>query len=406
VLLVKSVAVASTDSFARSHDRYRSLRKAPLVRTAQPASRFPAFDHLRVLVIALVVLQHVALGYMEGGQAASGGAYTNGSAPVVDMAQWSGFNVVVTWTNGFFMPLMFLLSGLFVRPSLARKGLRQYLVDRGVRLGIPLLVGIVTIVPLSYYAAFLLSGGSDGFATFWKHMVTVGPWPSGPLWFVGALLLFDAALAMVLAQDRVWHFARRFGQGLDRIPAGAWLMLFIVASAVAYLPFHLAFGKSHWLTAGPFGIQSSRIGLYFFSFAAGAFIGPERLARAFERQWVRWPVLAVLATAAFFALDGRQVPAWVDAITLVLFSTITAFALLALAVRFTRESETVGQSLSANAYGIYLVHWPIVLWLQLLLLWTPLAPLAKAALALTLGFTLSWAASSLLRRLPGVARAV
>ena len=116
--------------------------------------------------------------------------------------------------------------------------------------------------------------------------------------------------------------------------------------------------------------------------------------------------MAVLATAAFFALDGRQVPAWVDAITLVLFSTITAFALLALAVRFAPESETVGQSLSANAYGIYLVHWPIVLWLQLLLLWTPLAPLAKAALALTLGFTLSWAASSLLRRLPGVARAV
>ena len=406
MLLVKSVAVAATDPFARSHDRPRSLRRAPLVRNAQHASRFPAFDHLRVLVIALVVLQHVALGYMEGGQAASGGAYTNGSAPVVDRAQWSGFNVVVTWTNGFFMPLMFLLSGLFVRPSLARKGLRQYLVDRGVRLGIPLLVGVVTIVPLSYYAAFLLSGGSDSFATFWTHMVTVGPWPSGPLWFVGALLVFDAALAMVLAQDRVWELARRTGQLLDRMPAGAWPMLFIVASAAAYLPFHLAFGTSHWLTAGPFGIQSSRIGLYFLSFAAGALIGPERLARAFDRHWIRWPLLAVVATAAFFALEGRQVPAWVDGVMLVLFSTITTFALLALAVRFFRTSGLIGNSLSANAYGIYLVHWPIVLWLQLLLLWAALSPLAKGALALTLGFTLSWAASSLLRRLPGVAPAV
>lgn len=403
---MKSVAVASTDPFARSHDRYRSLRKAPLVRVAQPASRFAAFDHLRVFVIALVVLQHVALGYMAGGQAVSGGSYTNGSAPVVDMAQWSGFNVIVTWTNGFFMPLMFLLSGLFVRPSLARKGLRQYLFDRAMRLGVPLLVGVVTIVPLSYYAAFLLSGGGESFVTFWKHMVTVGPWPSGPLWFVGALLVFDAVLAMLLAQNRVWQFARRFGQTLDRVPDGAWLMLFIVVCAVAYLPFHLAFGKSHWLTAGPFGIQSSRIGLYLLSFAAGAFIGPERLARAFERQWVRWPPLAVIATAAFLALDGRQVPAWVDGVMLVLFSTITAFALLALAVRFSRMSGATGSSLSANAYGIYLVHWPIVLWLQLVLLWIPLSPLTKGVLALTLGFTLSWAASSLLRRLPGVARAV
>lgn len=406
MLLVKSVAVASTDPFVRSHDRYRSLRQAPFVRVANRATRFPAFDTLRVFVIALVVLQHVALGYMAGGQAVSGGSYTNGSAPVVDMAQWSGFNVIVTWTNGFFMPLMFLLSGLFVRPSLARKGLRQYLMDRALRLGVPLLVGIVTIVPLSYYAAHLLSGGGDDFVTFWKHMVTVGPWPSGPLWFVGALLVFDAALAMVLAQDRVWDFARRTGQFLDRMPAGAWPMLCIVASAAAYLPFHLAFGTSHWLTAGPFGIQSSRIGLYFLSFAAGAVIGPERLARAFERQWVRWPLLAMIATAAFFALDGRQVPAWVDGVMQVLFSTITAFALLTCAVRFSRTPGPIGNSLIANAYGIYLVHWPIVLWLQLLLLSTPLSPLAKGALVLTLGFALSWAASSLLRRLPGVARAV
>lgn len=403
---MKSVAVASTRSFVRSHDRYRSLREATLVRIAQPASRFPAFDHLRVLVIALVVLQHVALGYMEGGQVASGGAYTNGSAPVVDRAQWSGFNVIVTWTNGFFMPLMFLLSGLFVRPALARKGLRQYLVDRALRLGAPLLIGIVTIVPLSYYAAYLLGGGGDSFTTFWARMVTVGPWPSGPLWFVGVLLMFDAALALLLARDRIWQFARRFGQALDSMPAGAWLVPFIVASALAYLPLHLAFGTSHWLTAGPFGIQSSRIGLYFLSFAAGAFIGPERLARAFERQWVRWPLLAVIATVAFFALDGRQVPAWVDGVMLVLFSTITAFALLALAVRFSRSSGPIGNSLSTNAYGIYLVHWPIVLWLQLFLLWTPLSSLAKGALAVTLGFTLSWGASGLLRRLPGVARAV
>lgn len=376
------------------------------MRIAQPASRFPAFDHLRVFVIALVVLQHVALGYMVGAEAASAGSYISGSAPVVDGAQWSGFNAIVTWTNGFFMPLMFLLSGLFVRPSLARKGLRQYLIDRALRLGLPLLVGIVTIVPVSYYAAHLLSGGGDSFAIFWTKMVTVGPWPSGPLWFVGVLLVFDTALAIVLTQDRAWQFARRFGQALDHIPAGAWLMLFIVASAAAYLPFHLAFGKSHWLTAGPFGIQSSRIGLYFLSFAAGALIGPERLARAFERQWVRWPLLAMMATVAFFALDGRQVPAWVDGVMLVLFSTITGFALLALAVRFAHDSGTVGNSLCANAYGIYLVHWPIVLWLQLFLLWTPLSPLAKGALAMTLGFTMSWAASSLLRRLPRVARAI
>lgn len=126
-------------------------------------------------MIALVVLQHVALGYMAGGQAVSGGSYTDGSAPVVGTAQWSGLNVIVTWTNGFFMPLMFLLAGLFVRLSLARKGLRKYLIDGVLRLGLWLLVGIVTIVPVSSYAAYLLSGGGDSFVSFWARMVTVGP---------------------------------------------------------------------------------------------------------------------------------------------------------------------------------------------------------------------------------------
>lgn len=66
----------------------------------------------------------------------------------------------------------------------------------------------------------------------------------------------------------------------------------------------------------------------------------------------------------------------------------------------------MGNSLSANAYGIYFLHWPIVLWLQLSLLWTPLDPMAKGALVMTLAFGLSWLLSTLLRDVPGVSRAV
>ncbi len=76
---------------------------------------------------------------------------------------------------------------------------------------------------------------------------------------------------------------------------------------------------------------------------------------------------------------------------LVLFSTSMALGLLALVVRFSGSSGRLGNSLCANAYGIYLVQWPIVLWLQFVLLWTRLPPMAKGALAMTLGFGLSWA---------------
>ena len=108
---MKSVFVGF-DSVRASEHAYR-----PVARVRTAAQRIPAFDYLRVFVIFLVVVHHAVMAYCTGGNPAHGGSYINGSAPLVDGAQWGGFNLVVMWNDGFFMPLMFLLAGLFVRPS-------------------------------------------------------------------------------------------------------------------------------------------------------------------------------------------------------------------------------------------------------------------------------------------------
>ncbi len=389
-------------------DRRGVARSAALAHVSSPAKRIPAFDHLRVFVIALVILQHTAMAYCTGGQPATGGDFASGSAPVVDTAgAWVGFNLMVSWTNGFFMPLMFLLSGLFVRPSLARKGLSRYLDDRALRLGVPLLVGVCTVIPLAYYAAYLQSGGDIGFVRFWERMVTSSDqWPSGPLWFVAVLLVYDIVLALLLTRPAVRRLLRRLDKALDRRPPAAWFLAFVAVAALSYLPLRLVFGAALWATAGPFGVQVCRIGLYFFCFAAGALIGAERLARAFDRQWARWPLLAALATVPFFALDGKQPPEAVDGTIMVLFSSAMALGLLALFLKVGNRRSKVGDSLGANAYGIYLLHYPIVLWLQFALLGVAASVVVKGAFVLVAGFLLSWLASDLLRKVPGVARAV
>jgi peptidoglycan/LPS O-acetylase OafA/YrhL len=294
---------------------------------------------------------------------------------------------------------MFLLAGLFVRPSLERKGLARYLADRALRLGVPLLVGIVTVVPLSYYAAYLQGGGAPGFAAFWTKMVTTGPWPSGPLWFVGALLVLDLASVLLLSRARV----QQITAALDRLPPTRWFLPFVALAALAYLPLQAALGSSLWLTAGPFGIQASRIGLYALFFVAGVVVGADRLTAGFTRQWLRWPLLAVLATVLLFS---GSLPEWADGFVMVLFATAMAAGLLAVAVHLGRRRSPVGDNLGANAYGIYLMHWPIVLWLQFALLRVRLGAIEKGLLVLTSGFALSWLAAGLMRRLPKVARIV
>jgi peptidoglycan/LPS O-acetylase OafA/YrhL len=60
--------------------------------------------------------------------------------------------------------------------------------------------------------------------------------------------------------------------------------------------------------------------------------------------------------------------------------------------------------MQADAYGIFLVHYPIVLWLQYWLFDFDLPAIVKALVAFVLTVALSWAVTAGLRRIPGATR--
>ncbi len=65
----------------------------------------------------------------------------------------------------------------------------------------PFLLSIFVLMPIAYYPTFLryhLPGTTDfNFFHFWWHTLTIGPWPSGPAWFLWVLLALDAIAALV-----------------------------------------------------------------------------------------------------------------------------------------------------------------------------------------------------------------
>jgi len=85
---------------------------------------------------------------------------------------------------------------------------------------------------------------------------------------------------------------------------------------------------------------------------------------------------------------------------------VSSFAFLALFVRFAASRVRFLDSLRDNSYGIYLVHYAFVSWLQYALLgWS--GPAAEKGLVAFAGaLALSWIASAAIRRIPGVARVV
>jgi peptidoglycan/LPS O-acetylase OafA/YrhL len=372
-----------------------------------PPRRIAGFDNLRAFVTLLVVLHHSVLAYVHFGHF-DRLHYLLSSAPIVDADRWAGFDVLVLFNDSYFMPLMFLLSGLFVWPGLERKGPGAYWRGRLRRLGLPFLLAALTLMPIAYYPSFRMTGADAGFGRFWLDAVTTGPWPSGPPWFLPALLAFDAAAALLY----LW-----FGPGKPgrlawlEPPSRGWFMLVLLSLAV-FLPLLFVFGPGRWLTFGPFAISASRIGLYAAYFCAGVIVGQHRMLSqdgTLPRQWRAW---ALAAAALFAVLLGVQLmrlgsrvilppTLWLGlyGVSLAPFCAAMAFALIALFLRFPQRPALLWSALSANAYGIYLLHYPVVTWLQYALLGIRADAVLKAGFVFITATFLSWAGSAILRPL-------
>ncbi len=382
--------------------------------TPKAATRNLALDRARTFITVLVLVHHSVMPYTYYGH--------------TDKQSFVGLDGVVLFTDSFFMAAMFLVSGLFVWPSLQRKGAGWFLRDRWWRLGLPFIVAMLVLMPVSYYAVSLRLHPEIGFAEFWWKSITVGPWDSGPAWFVWVLLAFDvfAALIFVAAPGAMDGLARLSRAGFDR--PGLFFAALLGASIVAYLPPVLYLTASHWLVAGPFGVQTSRVLLYALYFIAGMGIG----ALAFDKGLLagngglarRWPVwlaatiisygcIAGLITVKHTLLDLDHTPTWYNvayALAFVSYSAAQTFNVLALFLRFGNEGSSLLDSMRDNAYGIYLFHYIPVLWLQYALFDLALTPVVqvnailKALIVFVVALAASWAATVALRQIPGARR--
>jgi len=383
---------------------------------ARPVSgaRNLALDRVRSFIIVLVLIHHSVIPYSHYGR--------------VDLQSFLGFDAVTTFNDTFIMAAMFLLSGVFVWPSLRRKGVSDFLRGRFLRLGVPLVVGSVILMPLAYYTVELRTSGL-GFGAFWWRTVTVGPWESGPIWFLAVLLAFDLlAVAIYRAAPGVVDAIGRLSIASRQRPALAFWTL-LAASLAAYVPLAVYFGIGRWFTLGPLAIQAGRVLLYLLYFFVGVGIGSAGIERGLlardgklARQWPAWLAAAIVTYVGLIALiyykreflpDPENPPLRWDVAHDVFFACFCAsqtINTLALFQRFDNDGWSIFDPLRESSFGIYLIHYVPLLWLQYALFGTTLVPnpqgtaILKAVIVFVLTLAISWAATAALRKIPGVAR--
>jgi surface polysaccharide O-acyltransferase-like enzyme len=379
--------------------------------------RIVALDRARTFVTLLVLLHHSVINYTYFGHG--------------DPMRWLGFDLVVLFNDSFFMAFMFFVSGLFVRDSLVRKGSAVFLRERAWRLGVPFLISIFVLMPIAYYPSFLryhLPGTTDfGFLHFWWRTLTVGPWPSGPAWFLWVLLALDAMAAAVwwIAPGMIDASGRLIYAARDR-PMTAFAV-FLIVSTAAYLPMHLEFGDTSWLEFRrfPLPIQTSRILLYLAYFFAGAAVGAMSLRggllAANGELAKRWPVWLAFALVFYLAIlvlvyahhnwvaDFDSPPLLWRVSYGLAFATYSAAMAFMVSAFFLRSAESGWRLLDAlrpSAYGIFLVHYIFIIWLQYAVYDYSFPAAVKFAIVFAATLSMSWGLTVILRKIPVVARMI
>jgi glucans biosynthesis protein C len=377
-----------------------------------------ALSHLRAVAILIVLAFHSCIAYLDfppsSTQPFNSPPYQWRSFPIIDSQRWFGFDLFCAPQDVYLMSLMFFLSGVFVWPSLARKGCWGYIRDRILRLGLPFGLAVFLLMPIAYYPVYLITAADSSIAAFEKSYLALPFWPSGPPWFLWQLLALNIAAAGVhwLPPGSEKLLGRVASLGVRP----SWFFASLVAaSAFAYVPLAIAFTPWQWGQFGPFALQLSRplhYAVYFFAGVAVGIHGIESGLLACEgllaRRWALWLVAALAAfllwitpTALIFGRGdaaplGLQIAADLG---FVLSCASSSFLLVAIFLRFARNRSRVLDSLSRNAYGMYLVHYAFVVWMQYALLTAPLFAFAKAAIVFGVTLGLSWSMSEALRRL-------
>lgn len=374
-------------------------------------------DYLRSFVTALVVAHHAALAYPTFAHF-DPSHYIYSTAPIVDDRRWPGMDILIGFNDLFFMPLMFFISGLFVYRGLSRKGAKAYLADRCVRLGIPFLIAEILLIPLAYIPSFYLATQSTDVVLFVNDYLIRQQWPVGPPWFIWLLLAFDGLAVLIFSiQPALFSLAGNGFSELTRRPLRFGAVLYGLV-ALSLIPISLWVGQYTWVgNWGPFDFQLNRVLVYALFFFTGICLGTTdwqndlfRHGKLFGKSWPFWLGLSlasyglVLVVSNFGANQVKQGTLTPTEGYFLYDLAFVASCLASISACLSFFKQTIAKplrgwdSLSANAYGIYIVHYGFVTWLQFALLNLNCSVFLKFMLVFTGALSLSWLTSHFLRR--------
>jgi hypothetical protein len=321
-----------------------------------PGSKIVYIDHIRIILIVLVVLHHAFITY-----GAPGSWYFQQKTNL--LAALFPMTVFVATNQSFFMGFFFFLSALFVEPSYRKKGAARFLADRLKRLGIPLLFYSLILSPVLNYSTEHYGYGQHH--SFMEYMSGYHHWIDfGVLWFVAALFIFN----MVFLFLKSTHFNINMTVNFPTNP-----QLIVIGFALGLLSFltRLVF-PTGW-TLYPFGFQLGYFPQYIVLFIAGliasanGWLDQLNLKQGIRLARMALMMILVVLPAFFVAFVSLKFPSNyfngglnIISLTYSLWEQITGLmimgALLCIAKFKWNNDSSFLNRWAPNTFGVYIFH--------------------------------------------------
>ncbi|WP_340111845.1 acyltransferase family protein [Maribellus mangrovi] len=364
-----------------------------------PSARIYYIDNIRVFLTALVVLFHLISTY-----GAPGKWYYVESAPesfvIIPMS------IFIATNQTFFMGMFFMVSSFFLLPSLSRKGTKLFIQQRLLRLGIPLIAFYFLLGPLTCFIRDKYIYGMDARLLAYTYNPEI--WYFGPMWFVEALLIFT--FLFFLVRKLIINVKLKF-------PGTGKILLFALIIAL------LQFIMRIWLPARwTIPYTNFRI-TFFIQYIALFIIGMiayqnhwfENIKIKISWRWFAFAQVLILIGFPLLYIAGGGIKMgearflggfyWQNFAYCIweqLVAVSMIYALLGIFKTYLNKQGSLAKKVSAAAYGVYVIHPPLLVFISFIFLnWH--APgltkfLALAPLVLFICFFNAW----LIKQFPGV----
>jgi glucans biosynthesis protein C len=328
----------------------------------QPVSTRQAYlDWLRIISIVTVFFLHSSMAYVDEWWWHIKNKETSNLLMEVNF-----------WLGRFRMPLLFFISGTVTYFMLKNRNTGSFIGLRFRRLFIPVVFGILVIVPPQVYMERLTQGFKGNFIDFYRTVFTTGPYPAGNfswhhLWFIVYLFMYDILLAPAFK----WSMSERGKQRIsffNKLANRKWIYLLTIPSVIAYISMNLSFPETHDLIHD----WGRHVYWIFFLITGFTCINFPALMDSLERNR---RTSFLLAFASIFVINylrwnhpGSEIPNWgYDWRTYAHMSLfpVTAWCWIFTAIgygkRYLNKKHRIQDYINEAVYPFYILHQTVIL---------------------------------------------